>query len=433
MARRGSMVQELQSQGEEFVHVVGEDSPQVGEHVLAIASLLASWAYDVTVVGPLEKKFRVELGKAAIPSVEVAFPASASPAEQLSAARGLASVLADRNVSLIHAHGLQAAFSAFLARGALTRSPPIVCTPHGLPLLFAHAAWAPWRRQAYRWLLRRCDAVITASYAQREQIATIDASTARQAAVVPYGIDPHRYYDPLTVGRRRQLLGITPAAAVVGAVGETVRGSPLELFVEAAARVCRRLPNVEFAVIGNGPDQDHFRDLAHQRGLLGATVFLPEREDLPRVLGAFNVLVVPQSGWPGGMLALQALACGVSVVAVAGSEVQEMLPHAAGVEIASAADPDALAHGIQHQLETEPDATPGSQEANVTPISPGSLSFLVSREFYDLDQSWVSTHPSETDNENDRLNDALEAFSATQMARNTVAVYHRVLDLKSAH
>jgi len=425
-------VEQAQPQGEEFVHVVSGDSPHVQDCVLSITSLLASWAYDVTVVGPLEKEFRVALGRAAIPSVEVAFPGSTSPAGQLSAARGLASVLADRKISLIHAHGLQAAFSALLARRVLTRNPPIVCTPHGLPPLFSQTAWAPWRRQAYRWLLRHCDAVIATSYVQRRQIATIDARTAQQTAVVPYGIDPQGHYDPLTIGRRRQLLGISPAAAVVGCVGETVWGGPMELFVEAAARVSRRLPNVEFAVIGNGPDQDHFRDLAHQRGLLGATVFVPERKDLPQVLGALNVLVVPQAGWPAGMLALQALTRGVGVVAVAGSEVEEMLPDAGRVTIVSSSDADALADGIHQQLEIEPDPMPQAQVADAAPMSLEQSSFLVSRQFYDLDKSWVSTPQSEADNDSGARNDLLDAFGVTEMARNTVAVYHRVLDLKSA-
>jgi glycosyltransferase involved in cell wall biosynthesis len=408
-----------------LVHVVRAGSAQVSEHVISLTSLLNAWAYEVAVVGPLGKSLRTELGRAGVASAEVPLPDTASLGEQLSAARELGRLLRRRPVSLIHAHGFQAALSAVLARRGLKPAPPIVCTPHGLP--FVSGESTPWRRRAYRWLLHRCDAVIAASDTQREQIGTLDPASARHVAVVPYGIDPRRYYDPVNVGRRRQLLGISPPAAVVGCVSEMAYGSPLELFLDAAALLSRRMPNVEFAVIGGGPDQHHFRDLAHRRGILGATVFLGEREELPQVLSALNVLAVPQRGWPAGMLALQALACGLRAVAIAGGEAEEMLPDTPEVAIVPSADPAALAEGIERQLVTESDSmrSPEKDEAAV----PAELSsFLVSRQFYDLDRRWPAGHASAAGIGRARAPELLDLFSVQQMARNTVAVYHDLLD-----
>ncbi len=414
----------------EVVHVARGGSQQVCEHIISLTSLLTSWAYQVTVVGPLDKKLRTELGRGGVATAEISLPESTSLREQLAAARGLAGLLRNHPVSLIHAHGFQSALSALLACRSLRPAPPVVCTPHGLPFLEHERPLSPWRRRAYRWLLRRCDAVIAASDTQRREIGAIDPASARDAAVVPYGIDPRRYYDPLSVGRRRQLLGINPAAAVIGCVGEMARGGPLELFFDAAAQLCRRLPNLEFVLIGSGPDQDHFRDLAHRRGILGASVFLGERHDLPQVLGALNVLAVPQTSWPAGMLALQALACGLQVVAVPGGEAEEMLPDAPEVVIVSSSDPTALAQGIEEQLRTESDAMAPAEE-DAMAVSAELSSFLVSREFYDLDRPTPVDGPPASAGINVPAAELLQAYSVTQMARETVAVYHELLDKRS--
>lgn len=410
------------SHADQFIHLVGSDAPEVWEHVLSLTSLLSSWGYAVTVVGAPDDEFVRDFHRAGVSTAHLPLTHRPALADQLRTARHLARLMARQPVAVIHAHGLDAGLSALLAR-SMRSHPPVVCTPNFVPHLVANG-FGTLRRAAYRYVLRHCDAIISASATQRDQLLAFQPAVAPRIQVVPYGIDARRYHDPLTAGHRRQLLGVTPTAAVIGCVAHQVPPSSLQLFMDAAAELCR-MPNIEFVVIGTDPDHGPHHDMAHQRGLLGATVFAPAQRNPTRLLTALNVLVVLQAGWPGGYLALQALLRGLGVVALPGGEIQEMLHDHPLVTIATAPDPSALREAILARLNTDAQRL-RSLEGEPPPAE--VVPFLVSRRSWDLDRSWTRpTTPGE--GASGELATATAAsFGITQMARQTIAVYHRLLD-----
>ena len=107
-----------------------------------------------------------------------------------------------------------------------------------------------------------------------------------------------------------------------------------------------------------------------------------------------------------------------------------MLPDAPEVAIVSSSDPTALAQGIEEQLRTESDAMAPAED-DAAPASVEMASFLVSREFYDLDRPTLPDSAPTGRESNARAAALLQAYSVTQMARETVAVYHELLDKKS--
>ncbi len=406
----------------EIIQVVGACSPPVREHVLSLSSLLGSWGYAVRVIGEVDDDFAKDLGKSKVPAMAASLPAGESLAGSFYAARSLARLLQARSPLLVHAHGLRAGLYATLARRMGLRSP-VVCTPNLLPHLLAPPSDRRWRRRAYRYVLDRSNAVIATSEVQRRELDRIAPGV--DARVVPYGIDARRHHDPMEIGRRRQLLGITPTAAVVGCVADTMPDDCLRLFLDAAAELCGELANLEFAIICDGDHRDRYSQMAHERGLLGATVFLQPRGGVTSLLTPLNVLVVPQPGWPAGQLALQALLRGLGVVAIGGGETEEMLSGSAGVTIAPEAETVSLAGAIRLRLEGEAERM-RSTAGGSAPVE--AVQFLVSREAWDIGRSWERPQ-SLSDGATDPVAaEAASAFGITNMARATVAVYHGLLD-----
>lgn len=409
---------------DEIVHVVGDVSSEAREHVLDLTSLLSSWGYPVSVVGDVDQDFARDLAHANVPATAISLPAGRLLPEELVAPRMLARLLTGRSVSLIHAHGLRAGLLSLLARSRRF-SPPVVCTPNFLPHVVVNGAGGALRTRAYRYALQRCDAIIAASEVQRTQIRDFHPPADQRAVVVPYGIDARRYHDPLTVGRRRQLLGVTPTAAVVGCVADQAAPESIELFMDAAADLCSRLPNLEFVVIGADPEYGPFHDMAHERGLLGATVFVRPQRHPTRLLTPLNVLAVLQPGWPGGYLALHALVRGLGVIALPCGETEEMLLGSPAVTIAAEAQPKALADAVLSRL-TSDAARVKSVAGEEAPIEVSQ--FLVSRQSWDLDRSWQPPRDPTDGTSGPLAADAAARFGITQMARQTVAVYHDLLD-----
>ncbi len=415
------------SMSQSIMHVGVSPSVQVEEQIAALTAVLRSWAYEVQVLAPLSRQFRQRLQASGVQAQELVPSTSTSLVAYWSEARRLAARIRELRPALVHAWGFRAGLAAIMAREALPEAPPVALSPHLVPHLLSDAPGAHLRRRAYRWILRRCDAIIVESETQRAQLSLLDREAAQRAELVPYGLTAASPADSLDLGRKRQLLGMTQAAAIVGCVVDGLPLPLLELFLDAAGELCSRYPSLEFALIGRDVDRPHYHDLAHRRGLLGASAFVDPHDRMIRAISALNVLVTLQPGWPSGMLALQALAQDVGVVALEGGEVAEMLRGATGVTVAAANGATAIGEGIIEQLMAAAERMPMTAESlNAPALSP----FLVSREFYDLGQSWAvpDRRQDASEQEQHSTRQAVAAFPAHRAARALVAVYHRLLD-----
>ena len=147
---------------------------------------------------------------------------------------------------------------------------------------------------------------------------------ARRTRVVSPGIHAGSFArgDRATL---RDALGVTGATPLVGLVARYDSWKGHHVFLEAAARIASRRPEIRFAIVGgslNGDQLPHvgrYRDgvLARRAelGLEQAVAVLGHRDDVPAVLAGLDVLVCPSDHEPFGMIVLEALAAGTPVVA----------------------------------------------------------------------------------------------------------------------
>jgi len=115
--------------------------------------------------------------------------------------------------------------------------------------------------------------------------------------------------------------GISDEALVVAMVGRFQKGKGQHLFVEAAAEVCRQLPDTRFLIIGDtalGRESEYKAELAmlvsrHQ--LSPSVIFMGWRNDVPAVLNEVDVLVHPATAPESfGLVVVEALLQGKPVV-----------------------------------------------------------------------------------------------------------------------
>ena len=122
------------------------------------------------------------------------------------------------------------------------------------------------------------------------------------------------------------------------------------LLLRAAARLAATFPTVEFVLAGDGPLRPSLESLAEQCGLGGRVRFLGDRRDVPAVLAALDVSVVPSFSESLSNVIVESMAAGVPVVATRVGGSPEVVRHGETGLLVPPADEDALVEALGNLL-----------------------------------------------------------------------------------
>jgi glycosyltransferase involved in cell wall biosynthesis len=167
----------------------------------------------------------------------------------------------------------------------------------------------------FRWLyaaLSRLATVVTVSEAAADSLAAAGVVRSR-IRIVPPGAAP---------------IGTPPgpaAAPVVGAISRLSKEKNVALLLRAFALVAREIPEAELRVYGDGPERAALEALAASLGIAAKVAFLGHVPDAGARCGEFAVFAVPSSRESFGLAVLEAMACGVPVVATAVGGLPELI------------------------------------------------------------------------------------------------------------
>jgi L-malate glycosyltransferase len=146
----------------------------------------------------------------------------------------------------------------------------------------------------------------------------------------------------------------------VGIVGELSEVKGQAEFVRAAAEVAARLgEGVEFVIVGEdasrtGENRARVERLVAELGLTHRVSLLGRRDDVADVLASFDLLVSASRTEAFGMALVEAMACGVPVVATATEGAREIVADGATGLIVPIGDAGALAASVVSLLEDAP-------------------------------------------------------------------------------
>jgi len=120
-------------------------------------------------------------------------------------------------------------------------------------------------------------------------------------------------------------------------------------FLRAAARLSHKHSNVEFLLIGDGPQRPALEREASELGLGARVKFLGDRRDIAAVLASIDVSVVPSASESLSNVMLESMAAGIPVVATGVGGNTDLARDGRGVLVAPN-DEEALATGIERVL-----------------------------------------------------------------------------------
>jgi glycosyltransferase involved in cell wall biosynthesis len=204
--------------------------------------------------------------------------------------------------------------------------PIILYTSHGFQFDIRRPAWARYAiRQLERFLARWTDFIFTQSGEDADTAVRTGIADANRVIWIGNGIEMSLFHPGPRDESVRREFGLGPDDRVVAFVGRIVRHKGILELIEAMSLVRDKMPSAKLLVIG----EKSFPDVAIKRvvepliqeaieggGLRDAIRFTGFRDDVPRLLRAVDLMVLPSRGGEGMPRSIiEAMATGLPVVA----------------------------------------------------------------------------------------------------------------------
>ena len=158
--------------------------------------------------------------------------------------------------------------------------------------------------------------IIAVASACRDFLTSHESISPDKISLVPNAIDLRRF-SPGEASRdeAKARLGLPAGSRIVAGVGRLNPQKNFGLFLDIAAQLAARFPNVHFLLAGDGPEEKMLREKAAALGIASRILFSGYVSNTRLVYLAADVLLMPSryEGLP--MTLLEAMAMGLPVVA----------------------------------------------------------------------------------------------------------------------
>jgi glycosyltransferase involved in cell wall biosynthesis len=240
-----------------------------------------------------------------------------------------------RPVDLLHAHVHRAAWTAMIV-GAVTRLPYVV-SEHSSE--FASSGIAPGALRRARISFPRAKLVCPVSEYLRAQIEAHGIHASFR--VVPNPVDTELFAPRPPASRT----GATRMIAVTSL--QPAKGIPHLL--EALREIAR---DFVLDVVGDGPNRAEYEDQARRSGLAERVVFHGQqpKPTVASLMQNADFLVLPSLGETFSVVVVEAMACGLPVLATRVGGVPELVDERTGM-LVDPGSAEALRAGIEHMLD----------------------------------------------------------------------------------
>ena len=232
---------------------------------------------------------------------------------------------------------------------------PVIRTEH-LPYLITD----PAQQADHRRMLAAIDMLVCVSEGARRtfEAAGIDPALLR---VVRNGVPDVAV--PADRAGVRQALGLPVQCPLVLTVGRFTPQKNYTTLLDAVPVVLCTCPQTRFVWVGEGPLWDRLRSMVQERGLAGYVSLVGQRADVPRLMAAADLFVLPSQFEGLPLVILEAMACSVPVVGTRVCGIEEVVEDGMTGRLVPVGDVQALAEALCASLQNAEQHTQWRRQA----------------------------------------------------------------------
>lgn len=282
-------------------------------------------------------------------------PCSRSPMDKgnLVAIREIKAIVRNGNYDIVHCHTpIAAACTRIACKGLRKNGVKVFYTAHGFHF-YSGAPLKNWLLYyPVEWLCAHwTDTLITINKEDYE-LAQKHMHAKRVEYVPGVGIDTKRFKET-TVDRaaKRREIGVPEDAILLMSVGELNENKNHSVVIKALARLNDK--NVHYAIAGTGPLKESLESLAASLGVGEQLHLLGYRRDVAELYKAADVYLHPSKREGLPVAVMEAMACGVPIIAANNRGTRDLLKNSKNILISSFEDVAGIADAIASLISNE--------------------------------------------------------------------------------
>ena len=315
--------------------------------LLSTVRCLDRAAFEPYVAAPPDAAFEAAVARAGARFIPVPMRGLADPA----AIAALRRAIREHHIDLVHCHLGISSFLGLIA--AQTRGIPAVVTRHLVQdryTTIANPAVRSAYRGVYKWMNARFDRIICVSRSVKEAVTARENAPAHKCVIIPNGVTlapPDTLHDGTPPAA---LQGLPPGRRVAACVSRLSPEKGLHTLIEAAALCVRQGLDLCVVIAGAGPLLGALREQAHTLNISDRVILAGFVDDVPGLLAAAHLFVLPTLHESFGISIVEAMAAGVPVITTATPGPLEIVEHEHNGIVVSPSDPDMLSRAMRRVL-----------------------------------------------------------------------------------
>ncbi len=246
------------------------------------------------------------------------------PPYTLTLAAKMAEISCEYNLNLLHVHyAIPHATAAFLAKQLIRDNcyPKIITTLHGTDITLVGADKSYF--DITRFSIESSDGITAVSQYLADETVQ-EFKIQKPIEVIPNFIDTSRFKPTTACCDRKQFA--EPGEKLLCHISNFRPVKRVMDVIDIFERIQKKIPS-RLLLIGEGPDTMLVRRAVKKNGLEGKVTFLGSQHRVEEILPLTDLFLVPSEEESFGLVALEALACGVPVIGSSGTGLVEVVDH----------------------------------------------------------------------------------------------------------
>jgi len=196
-------------------------------------------------------------------------------------------------------------------------------------------------------ILRYFDYVVGVSSEVTEELKKFIPD--KKIAKIGNGIDIGKYYRVMDKNDAKRSLGFENKI-LIGFVGRLSEDKGVSILLDAVSNITSNKRDIYTLIVGDGDYKKKLENEANSMGISDRVIFTGNRDDTPLIYSSLDVFVLPSLKEAFPMVILEAMACGVPVVATEVGDIPQIIEDEVSGMLVNTKDSEGLVRTIENIL-----------------------------------------------------------------------------------